>query len=149
MSSATRRAPRRANSCKRSMKRAGCGIGQRQSRASKSGDTGTSALERNNDRDATHKALLPDGRSARAPADGEIGSGQVRRVRLRGAGDSAAPRCRMHNCLRCSHHMAEEVTVKYVIAGSHSHRYHARTFVLVASVLPESGFRAVAATAPA
>ena len=148
MSSATRRAPRRANSCKRSMKRAGCGIGQRQSRATEPGDTARGVLEQNDDLDATHSGLLPDGRSARAPADGEIRSDGVRRVRHRDAGDSAARRRRMHNCLRCSHHMAEEVAVKYVIAGSHSHRYHARTFVLVASVLPESGFRAVAATAP-
>ena len=40
------------------------GSGQRQSPVSKPGDKGHGATERNDDRDATHSGLLPDGRSA-------------------------------------------------------------------------------------
>jgi hypothetical protein len=42
----------------------GRGSGQRQSPVSKPGDQCTGAMERNDNRDATHSALLPDGRSA-------------------------------------------------------------------------------------
>ena len=49
-----------------------------------------------------------------APASGDIRSGRTRQVRHRGAGDAAAGVRRMHNCLRCSHHTAEEGAVKYV-----------------------------------
>ena len=50
----------------------------------------------------------------RATMRGGIRRDFVRRVRHRSAGDSAARRRRMRNCLRCSHHTAEESAVKDV-----------------------------------
>jgi hypothetical protein len=49
-------------------------------RVSKPGDKGSGAMERNDDRDATHSGLLPDGRSAHALRNAAI-SAQAGRAR--------------------------------------------------------------------